>query len=228
MAGIAKPDVDNLMQEAEYLVLDVLGSKGSGGTAQQCGLFDGNTPNEWNTQRIMYWYDKSNYLEIEILSEKVNIWRCGSTTWSTSNKPLTILKYDNGSYIDVTQLYSQTLTPITNLQWERTIENLPKGRYKFVGGNGYRMDTEWYIEARIKFLIKQNNQYYTIKSMYYNNGNFKPLTLEGVTLPTKNDYENFGFENIDVLTKEMTVDVETFRPYEKLNDEFEILMYVDK
>ena len=50
-----------------------------------------------------------------------------------------------------------------------------------------------------KFLIKQNNQYYTIKSEHYSNGQFQPLTLEGGEQPNENDYENFGFDDINDL-----------------------------
>lgn len=56
-----------------------------------------------------------------------------------------------------------------------------------------------------KFLLKQNNQYYTIKPEYYSNGQFQPLTLEGGAQPNENDYESFGFEDVnDLLASQNT------------------------
>jgi len=52
---------------------------------------------------------------------------------------------------------------------------------------------------RQHFLIKQNNQYYTIKPEFYQNGQFQSLTLEGGEQPNENDYENFGFDDLNDL-----------------------------
>lgn len=90
-------------------------------------------------------------------------------------------------------------------------------------------ELEYYgYEAKYKFLLKQNNQYYTIKPEYYSNGQFQPLTLEGGTTPNENDYENFGFDDLNDLLVPIQVGEENFTPYDKLNDEFEIHMATDK
>ena len=84
------------------------------------------------------------------------------------------------------------------------------------------------MKSPYKFLIKQNNQYYTIKSEHYQNGQFQPLTLEGGTTPNENDYESFGFEYVNDLLKPIQVGEENFVPYDKLENEFEICMAMDK
>lgn len=53
-----------------------------------------------------------------------------------------------------------------------------------------------------KFLIKQNNNYISIKPKFYNNGNYIPLTLEGGTIPNTNDFTNNGFDDLQNLLVE--------------------------
>jgi len=87
---------------------------------------------------------------------------------------------------------------------------------------------QWIKIKLYKFLIKQNNQYYAIKPEYYSDGQFQPLTLEGGEQPNENDYEKFGSDDVNDLLTPIQIGEETFRPYDKLNDEFEICMAMDK
>jgi len=151
MSSTAKPNVQGLGAEINYTIIS---SHVSSGTSAY-GLFDGTTPNEWNTNRVCYWLNSSNYIEINI-SQLCNIWRCGTQGWLNSKGPLQIFRYNGTSYDDITSLYPQTLTSITNSQWEKTISKLPKGQYKFVG-TSYRIDSEWYVETFNKFLIQDGN-----------------------------------------------------------------------
>jgi len=247
MAGTAKPDIEGLKQEGKYKVISFSGT--GGGAVENFGLFDGTTPNEWDTPRVFYWTDTRNdYLEIEILSPKVNIWRCGFSTTGRSN-PLTIKKWDGYSYIDVTTQYPQVLSDIGNPNWEQTISGLPKGVYKFMGGNGLRVDVEWYIEDLLstKYLLKQNNQYYT-----FNNSG---ITLSPSQELTEDNFKNNGFDSPESITEEQwnnafpdkadvklltytddldkteikaECEIEPFTPYDKLENEFEICMATDK
>lgn len=58
----------------------------------------------------------------------------------------------------------------------------------------------WIITAPpFKYLIKQNNQYYSIKPEFYNNGQFTPLILSGGDKPNDDDYNNQGFDDINNL-----------------------------
>ena len=50
-----------------------------------------------------------------------------------------------------------------------------------------------------KYLVKQNNQYYSIKPDFYSNGNFIPLTLAGVDTPNDDDFNNNGIDDINNL-----------------------------
>lgn len=143
-AGTAKPS--GVQKEASYEVLGVNGHQHSGNSINDCGLFDGTQVNEWNTSNVMYWSDYSTYVELNI-NEPCNIWRSGTTTWSRYYKPLKILKWDGTNYNDITSTINQSLSPITETSWEKTISNLPAGRYKFAYKENYRLDSEWYIES---------------------------------------------------------------------------------
>jgi ribosomal protein L27 len=79
----------------------------------------------------------------------------------------------------------------------------------------------------IKYLIKQYNNYYSINPEYYNTigKTYIPLTLEGGLVPTIQDIYTFGFRGIRSLTVQQDIDGETFKPIDKLFDEFEIKMY---
>lgn len=152
-AGNAKPE--GVGREVEYEVLDVKGSNQSGGTPEKCGLFDGIQVDEWSTPPVMYWYDSNYYLEINI-KEDCNIWRSGTSGWRNHNGSLNILKWDGSKYNNITSTIKQTLNEITHEQWEKTISNLPAGRYRFEYGTGYRIDSEWYLEAVNETPVKDN------------------------------------------------------------------------
>ncbi|MGU9539663.1 hypothetical protein ACQX0N_11930 [Clostridium tepidum] len=87
---------------------------------------------------------------------------------------------------------------------------------------------QWIEMKLYKFLLKQNNQYYSIKPGCYSDGKFQPLILKGGEQPNENDYENFGFDDVNDLLKPIQVGEEAFRPYDKLENEFEICMAMDK
>ncbi|MBU3155195.1 hypothetical protein [Clostridium estertheticum] len=66
----------------------------------------------------------------------------------------------------------------------------------------------------IKYLLKQNYQFYTIKSDQYKNGKFEPLAI---IIPTSQDYETYGFDDLNLPTQTMTIGTETFRPIDKFD-----------
>ncbi|MNW52591.1 hypothetical protein D3C74_301160 [compost metagenome] len=163
MAGTAKPS-DTLL-EASYTLIGGSGSFDAG-TQNGAGLFDGALVNEWNTNRVHYWASSVDYIEIDILSNSVNIWRSGTTDWNGYYYPLKIKKWNGASYDDVTSQFTQNCSNITQNKWEKTIENLPKGRYRFEYSNGVRLDSEWFIELipNNKLLLHSNNKMYSITS----------------------------------------------------------------
>lgn len=158
MSGLSKPNIPNLGEEASFTLIGGLGSSGT----QPSGLFNGVSVNEWNTINVMYWNALTNYVEIDIYDD-VNIWRAGTTDWANSKSPLNIKRYNQQSltYDDVTALYPQTLTAVVENQWEKTIQKLPKGRYRFES-TGLRIDSEWYLEnvsPLSKTLILHDGEY---------------------------------------------------------------------
>mgnify|MGYP002347533338 CR=1 FL=1 len=77
-----------------------------------------------------------------------------------------------------------------------------------------------------KFLIKQGTSYYSIKPEFYNNGQFTPLILSGGDKPNDDDYNNQGFDDINTLCTDMTVSTDTFKPIDKVDDQFQIKKYI--
>lgn len=144
-AGAAKPD--GVDREVSYEVLEVKGSQGTGGTPENCGLFDGTQIDEWGTEQVMYWQTDSNYIVVDI-KETCNIWRSGTAGWDTFSAPLTIYKWNGEKYDNVTKSISQVTSNITHKEWEKTISELPAGKYYFSkSSNGNRIDSEWYLES---------------------------------------------------------------------------------
>lgn len=70
-----------------------------------------------------------------------------------------------------------------------------------------------------KYLIKQGISYYSIKPEFYDDvttHNFTPLTLTGQ--PSDSNYIDSGFDDIAILTQNMTVGSDTFKPIDKINN----------
>lgn len=57
-----------------------------------------------------------------------------------------------------------------------------------------------------KFLIKQGDNYYSLKSEFYTDNQFFPLTLTDGESPNDNDFKNNGFDDINDLVKVITSD----------------------
>lgn len=194
MAGKAKPA--SAGHEAKYKVISVYGSQGSGGTVENPGLFDGTQINEWNTGRVMYWYaNDTTHITLEI-KETCNIWRSGTSSWSESNSPLVIEKLNSdGTYTDVTTVYPQKITRITEKQWEKTISGIPKGTYRFKSGAFARLDSEWYLEALYYtlHLLQTTDSLYTIAP----DGTLKNLG----SVATADKMALFASDGFETLTK---------------------------
>jgi F5/8 type C domain. len=161
MAGSAKPNIEGLNIEADYTLVRANSNIGQTGM----GLFDGTQSDEWNTNRVFYWYDSTDYIEVEIRSKLVNIWRSGTSSWPGYTSPLQIYKLENDTFVNVTSQYPQTITPINHTNWEKTISNLPKGRYRFIKGASLRIDSEWFIEKTYyppKILLSSSGKIYSL------------------------------------------------------------------
>lgn len=73
-------------------------------------------------------------------------------------------------------------------------------KYRIVPTNTtYGVYSGSYIWSLNKFLIKQNNQYYSIKPEFYQNDQYSPITLAGGDIPNDDDFNNNGIDNINDL-----------------------------
>ncbi|HID0767957.1 TPA: cell adhesion protein [Clostridium botulinum] len=67
-----------------------------------------------------------------------------------------------------------------------------------------------------KYLLYQDNQYYTIKSDFYKNGNYESIPeLEEKEILTQNDFETYGVNDLNLLTK--TIDTQVINSIDKGN-----------
>ncbi|MCB2300409.1 hypothetical protein [Clostridium tagluense] len=220
MAGISKPI--GVKKEALYTVLGGKANKGMWNAITNNGLFNGESSNDWLPPNAYEWYNADDYIEIQINSN-FRIWRSGTTSWKATNGKLITKKWNGTSYIDISSS-QPTPTQIIENQWELTTTSLPSGKYKFMKGEKGRLDSEWYIERfnEAKFFLKQNNNFYTIKSDQYKDNQFQPLPI---TIPEKTDYETYGFDDLNLLTQALTVGAETFRPIDKFNKSKPLILY---
>lgn len=141
-AGSAKPDVEGLGEESTITIIDAKLTLEQTGQ----GLLDGVIGTGWKDDQVGYWNLPNTYLEFEV-TDTVNIWRSGHSTWDEYSSPLSLLKYEDGSYIDVSHEYEMKTTSINQYKWEKWLPNLKPGRYKLVrNGDGERLDAEWYVE----------------------------------------------------------------------------------
>lgn len=122
----------------------ILSAHGVNTTQTGAGLFDNTRVSEWDTNKVFYWYNSADFIELQIDND-FRIWRSGTTGWSGSNKKLKTLQWNGTAYVDISAS-QPTPTAITEASWELTTTDLPAGKYKFSYSAGYRIDSEWYIE----------------------------------------------------------------------------------
>jgi hypothetical protein len=206
MSGSLIPNVSG-----KEIIPTIISSNADYGGA--AALWDGKAG---NTSVSTYWHSSSHYIEIDI-PNICNIYRLG---YNGNKAPLTILKYNGTSYDDVTSLYPQTLE-VTSALWEKTISKLPAGRYKFQGGNGLRVDNEWYLEKINYYLIMQQGKYYSVKD--------NQITELGI--PTDNTQKQQWFNDYgvnDLKEALLTSDTNGNKLIDSLDDKFEVRMMVPK
>lgn len=223
MAGTLKPSIVGLKREVPVTVLGYNMVGKSGMTNSPALLFNavhGNTSYYGAT-----WYYTYEYVSIKV-DKPCNIWRLGCTDGSYYT-PFTVV-LDLATGINIAP--KVTVTPAQGASvWGMFIKNLPPGSYKLYGAST-RTDSEWYVEqVTNSYLIKQGDNYYTIKTEFYDEvttHNFVPLTLSGSSIPNEADISNFAFIGLETLTTSMTKGSDTFRPLDKLNDNFEVELFV--
>lgn len=146
MAGTFKPNIEGLAREAKYEAIE---GNFYRGTYQN--LFD-QADGRYSSYNACYWYSGGNYVEVDI-KEHCNIWRVGASDYPGYNRACRIEKFINEQWVE--QAIPQLEESVSGTTWSKWISNLPKGRYRFYKGAGYRMDAEWYIEFVDKSIQKK-------------------------------------------------------------------------
>ncbi|ACO86680.1 SPRY domain-containing protein [Clostridium botulinum] len=146
-----------------------------------------------------YWSDGNGYGEA---------WKIGDTIGilydSTINNG-TLEFYKNGisegvrsTNLNNSELYLEILV-FKGSKLQELIVNFGEKPFKYNKPNGYDK-----LNINSLFLIKQKSNYYTIKSEFYKNGQVVPINkLEGKETLTKTDFEAYGIDDLNLLTKPM-------------------------
>lgn len=190
MAGLTKPSEAG--KEAQY---NHLGGKTYSSDGR--GLFNGVVNGEWQGNNVAYFNERGTFLELEIISGSVRIWRCGNSGWTSYTGKFKVFKKQGGEFVDVTSEIEQIVTPILLNAWEVTFPVLKKGVYRFEYNDALRLDTEWYIEElspdERPLFYHKNGEY-----GFFEHGKWQPI---GKTLP-----------NCDVLKQLPMVSINDLNP----------------
>ncbi|WP_409068812.1 hypothetical protein ACFLKB_17350 [Clostridium sp. FAM 1755] len=142
----------------------------------------------------------------------------------SSYSPSTTIKIDDITYSMANNYNCDALFNI--IGFEKIFENGNKWREVEIitGKDGYNYLFNVILDAidinkdgfvkLLLFLIKQNDQYYTIKSEFYKNGNYESITeLEGKEILNQTDFGTFGIDDLNLLTK--TIDTQVINGIDK-------------
>lgn len=141
---------------------------------------------------------ENNKSFLGVVDDKSAIKNC---FWNKEKSNVSSSQYGVG----LTTQQMQTAQTFIDAGWDKEVLEDGTPVWILKDGQYPRLWFEKFEKSPYKFLIKQNNQYYTIKPEYYSDGKFQPLTLEGGEQPNENDYENFGFDDVnDLLTSQNT------------------------
>lgn len=144
----------------------------------------------------------------------------------SSYSPSTTIKIDDITYSMANNYNCDALFNI--IGFEKIFENGNKWREVEIvtGEDGYNylfnvildaidINKDGFVKSLL-FLIKQNDQYYTIKSEYYKNGNYESIAeLEGKEILTQTDFKTYGIDDLNLLTE--TIDAQVVNGVDKGN-----------
>ncbi|WP_236883229.1 hypothetical protein [Clostridium botulinum] len=114
-----------------------------------------------------------------------------------------------------------------------------------INSNSYSRFVEYYDNfiiknsAEYKYLLEQENQYYSLKSEFYKDGQFQPITeLNGKETLIQSDFETYGIDDLNLLTKPINIEIangidkgslKSGKYFEiKLNNNFKKINDIDK
>lgn len=168
-------------------------------------LFD----KDYNTGVLFNAAYGDNEIEFKI-DKKCKLYSYGtifSDAGGNTNQPMEIQKLKDSGVYEIIGSTNST----NGHNWVILVEELEPGTYKFKAKypryQGYR---QWYFESinTNKFLLKQNNQYYTLKSEFYKNDTYEPIKeLQGKESLTQSDFETYGIDDLNLLTKSIDTQV---------------------
>lgn len=107
------------------------------------GLFDGLYTNTASGIGSAYWSSSSNFVVVRIDSD-FRLWRRGVSSYPTYSANIGIIRLESGDNFTHRHLILPNNDGTT---WDRFTDTLPPGTYRFEWVSGWRIDSEWFIEA---------------------------------------------------------------------------------
>jgi hypothetical protein len=150
------------------------------------------------------------------------------------NKYIVVCSKSTGKYLNIAPIVNNNVTSLSFTQYSLSSsgtgiiyynEKLIFSSYSTTILSGTISGLNLYT---IKYLLKQNLNYYTTKTTNYDSTtthNFTPLTLTGGTMPNVSDIDNFGFDDLSILTNNMIVGSDVFEPISKFDNTTELKFY---
>ncbi|WP_231160361.1 hypothetical protein [Clostridium botulinum] len=198
MSGNAKPNIKKLGKEGEIKFIHYNSRNNT--FDDTSSLSDGSINNKTGYGCLLnVTYNESkgqeeNSIIFEVF-QKSNIWAYGqsySDGGGSTPANLNLFKKEKESW----KIIRNNIKTKDN-EWYLLFENIDIGTYKLEVIGNYVSFTEWYIE-KLKFcsyLLKQNNQYYSVKSSFYKLG--EPENNQEL----EKWYKKHGISNLNELIK---------------------------
>lgn len=113
------------------------------GSGDGRGLFDGLYTNTWSGIASAYWAGAGQFVVVRIDSD-FRLWRRGVASYPTYSSNIAIIRLESGDNFT----HRHLILPNNNgTTWDRFTDTLPPGTYRFEWISGWRIDSEWFIEA---------------------------------------------------------------------------------
>ena len=157
----------------------------------------------------------NNFLDFTVYQKSI-IYAIGSyysDSGGDSSKKLNLYKFDetNNEFVFVEELETKD-----DANWYKLL-TCESGKYRIMPVENYACFSEWFVKSEVYYLIKKNNDLYSINDSYYdiNKQNYVPIAQN--TTDKKEIFINNNNNNIlSDLYMDKNINGETFKPADKL------------
>lgn len=151
-------------------------------------------------------YSENGRVAIQTLQVYKNNLYCIWREENGSNGKIKLKKHDGNSWINISNNLNYDKNKNASWPTMQVYNDELYCAWEEYNGSNYQIKIKKHNSEIQKFLIKQNNKYFSVKPEFYKNGQYQTLTLDGDMVPNDNDFINNGFDDLDDLCKEISVE----------------------